>query len=931
MLPGGGPEPFPAIGDPAVRHGTLENGLSYFIRANEEPRNRAELRLVVNAGSILEDEGQRGLAHVVEHMAFNGTRSFERQEIVEYLESIGMRFGPDVNAYTSFDETVYMLTLPTDSVGVLETGIRILEEWAWGITFDSLQVEQERAVVMEEWRSGQGAGSRLQNQQFPVLALRSRYADRLPIGTPESLATFDHASLRQFYQDWYRPDLMAVVAVGDFDPDEMEALIREHFSRIPEHDDPRRRSVHEVPSHRETLISVATDPELTSSSISVYLKKEPTPWTDARAYRRWIVESLASSMLVNRISEIIQRTDSPFLDVSSFQGRFVRTLSTFALTVRTPEDGVEEGLEAMLLEVQRAARHGFTATELEREKREMLRSMEQRYAERDKTTSGSFAADYVSHFLYGGSVLGPETEYRLYQELIPTIGLGETNAAVDRWTAVPNRVVLVSTPERDGVRPPSDTALAAIIERSPRERPSAYRDSISAAPLVANEPIPGRIVSEREVPEVGVLVWELENGATLVSKPTDFREDQVLFAGRSPGGTSLVPDEDYIAALTAAAVVQSGGLGELSGNDLRKRLAGSVAGAGADIGEMYEGISGAASPRDLETLFQIVHLKFVAPRPDTAAFEAYRTQARAAFRNRSASPDVAFQDTLRVTLAQNHPRARPPSSEMFDQLDMHRSFEIYRERFADASDFTFFLVGSFDPDEVRPLVERYLASLPDLGRIEAGRDVGIRPPTGIVEKTVSRGIEPRARTEIIFTGPIEFERENIIALQSLADVLRIRLRESLREDLGGTYGVSVRGSAAREPHPRYQFSIGFAADPERLDELIAAVFAEIETLKAAGARADDVADVREMQFRSRETDLRENYFWLGQLMTYVQHEWEMSDIPSSSSRSSNLTPELVQDAARLYLDTSNYVRVSLIPDVSAATGEVADGTELPSQ
>ncbi|MEX2571842.1 MAG: insulinase family protein [Gemmatimonadota bacterium] len=928
-LPGRGPTPFPPIGDPEVRHGTLENGLTYFIRANDEPDARAELRLVVNAGSILEDDDQRGMAHVVEHMAFNGTRSFGREEIVGYFESIGMRFGPDVNAYTSFDETVYMLTLPTDSAGVLETGVRMLEEWAWGIAFDSVQIEQERAVVIEEWRLGRGAGSRVQYQQFPTLAQRSRYAERLPIGTRESLETFDQEALIRFYEDWYRPDLMAVVAVGDFDADEVEAMIREHMSRVPPRPDPRPRRVYDVPSHRETLISVATDPELTSGSVSLYLKRRPRIWEDTDDFRHWIARSLTASMLVNRLSELTQVADAPFLDVSSFQGRFVRRLSTFALTVRTPEDGTEAGLHNLLMEVQRAARFGFTSTELEREKREMMRNMEQRYAERDRTTSGSYAADYVAYFLYGGTVLTTERQYELYREMIPQIERREVHRIVQDWTATPDRVLLVSIPEEDDVEPPNEQLLQHIVELSHFQRIAPYRDSLSGAPLVRDLPETGEIVAETRIPEVGVLVWELGNGSTIVLKPTDFRQDEILFAGRSPGGTSLFSDEDYIPALTAAAVVQSGGLGELSSNDLRKRLAGRVAGVGADIGDVYEGISGAASARDLELLFQLVYLKFTAPRVDSAAFLAYQSQARSSVSNRSASPDLAFQDTLRITLAQDHPRAQPPSVEMFDQLDMHRSFEIYRDRFADASDFTFYMVGSFDPEEIRPLVRRYLASLPDLGREEEGRDVGIRPPRGVVEKTVYRGIEPRSATQIVFTGGFEFTRDNVIALQSLSDALRMRLRERLREQLGGTYGVEVRVSASRQPIEQYQLSVGFGSDPGRVDELVDAVFEDIADLQARGPTGEDLARVREIQFRTRETNLRQNHFWLTQLMTYKQHDWDLAEIPAAATRASALNSAVIQQAAARYLDSGNYVQVSLLPTSAAASGTDVGGTELP--
>ncbi len=921
-------EPLPVDG--AVLQGELENGLRYYIRANDEPRDRAELRLVVNAGSVLEASDQRGLAHFLEHMAFNGTRNFEKHELVDYLESVGMRFGPDVNAYTSFDETVYMLTLPTDSVGVLETGFQILEDWAHGITFDSLEVEKERGVVVEEWRLGQGAGNRMQNQQFPVLTRDSRYASRLPIGTEGSLRSFRHAALRRFYRDWYRPDLMAVVAVGDFDPARVEALIRERFAPIPRPRRAPRRREFRVPDHRDTRVSVVTDPEATGASVSLYLKRQPQPWRTTAAYREWIVESLASSMLVNRLSELTQRPAAPFLDVSSFHGRFLRPLAAYVLSTRVPEGGISSGLGAVLTEVNRAARHGFADTELEREKREMLRLMEQRFAERDKTTSGGFAADYVSNFLYGGSLVNLDAEYALYRRFVPSVSLDEVNDAARRWMREGNRVVLVKAPERPGLAVPGEEELRRVIAAARSRAVVAYTDSLSSAPLVGEPPHSGTVETEREIPEIGVTEWELSNGVRVILKPTDFREDEVLLVGRSPGGTSLVSDSDYVAALTASAVVQVGGIGELSSIELRKRLAGKVAGVGANIGDAYEGLSGAASPRDLETLFQLVYLKFTAPRVDTAAFEAYREQARQSLQSRSASPEVVFSDSLRSTLTRDHPRARPPTSALFDALDMHRSFEIYRDRFADASDFTFYLVGSFDLETIRPLVETYLGGLPALHRVEEGRDLGIRPPDGIVRKTVRKGMEPKALTQIVFTGPLDFSRDHLYGLDALADVLRIRLREVLREDLGGTYGVEVRGTGSLTPEPRYQVSIGFGTDPGRLEELTAVVFAQIDSLKLHGPTAEDMRKVREMQLRARETDLRQNQFWIQQLIAFRRYDWDPRDILGYGGWVASLEAETLRRAAIAYLDPASFVQVSLLPEVPPERPDADPGTELPS-
>ncbi|HET7275641.1 MAG TPA: insulinase family protein [Longimicrobiaceae bacterium] len=900
--------------DTAVTVGTLDNGLTYYIRENNEPRNRAELRLVVNAGSVLEDADQLGLAHFVEHMAFNGTQSFEEHQLVDYLESVGMRFGPDINAYTSFDETVYMLTVPTDTPRVLETGMQILEEWAHLLAFDSLEIEKERGVVLEEWRLGQGAASRMRDKQFPVLMQNSRYAERLPIGTPRSIRTFDPAALRRFYNDWYRPDLMAVVAVGDFDAALMEARIKEHFADLPMPESPRPRREFTVAPHDETLISIATDPEATNSTVTLYMKQRPNVWTTDAAYRNWIVESLAGGMFTNRLSELTQRPESPFVDVSSFHGRFIRPLSAYILTIRVPDGGIATGLAALLKESQRVQQHGFTATELEREKEQLLRVMEKRYRERDNVRSSGFAAEYTSHFLYGGTLVDMETEFDLYSRFLPEITVAEVNSAAERWTQESNRVVTVSAPPRDSASVPTAEELQEVIQAAGDLRLAAYADSLSSEPLISDPPEPGVIVAEDSIPEIGTLRWTLDNGVEVILKPTDFKEDEVLLAARSPGGTSLIPDDDYIAALTATAVTQVAGIGQLDAIELRKRLAGKVVGVGADIGQLHEGVSGASSRRDLETLFKLVYLKFTAPRVDTAAFLAYQQHAQAALENRLASPEVLFADTVRVTLTQDHPRAQPPTSAMFNKLDLHRSLEIYRARFADAGDFTFYIVGSFDPQEIRPLVLRYLGSLPSTRGTESWKDVGIRAPDGVVTRTVYKGLEPKARTQIVFHGPLDFSLDRLYELNALAGVMRIRLRESLREDLGGTYGVQVSASGWRDPRPEYRVSVGFGAEPDRLEELTRVAFAQMDSLKVNGPSAADILKVREIQLRSRQTDLRENHFWISQLMVYDRYGWDPREIDDYDQWLATLDAATIQAAAVRFLDTSQYVRVSLYPE-----------------
>jgi len=913
---------FHLVGDTAVIRGTLPNGLTYYVRRNAEPRARAELRLVVNAGSVLEDDDQQGLAHFLEHMAFNGTRRFAEHEIIDYLEHVGMRFGPDVNAYTSFDETVYMLTLPTDSAGVLDTGLQILRDWATDVVLDSAEVEAERGVAIEEWRLRRGAGARVSDRQFPFLFAGSRYAVRMPIGDPETLRTAPVAALRRFYARWYRPELMAVVAVGEFDPREMEARIRAEFGSIPASASPVERPESSLPFPDSTRYMVTVDAELPRAQVSINWMIPDRPDTAVADVRRAIVEGMFAGMLSDRLNEITLKPDAPFLDVGSYQGASLRPLETLVLSASVAEGGAERGLAALTTEMERAARHGFTAAELEREKTELLRMWEQIYAERAKTSSGQFAGQYADHFLRGGRLRPVEDEYEMQRVLIPLVTLDEVNGAARRFAAHRDRVVLVSGPAREGLAPPTEARLAFVADSAAHAEVAAYTETLSDAPLLADAPAPGHIVGEDSLAEIGVLRWTLSNGARVVLKATDFKDDEILFAATSPGGLSLIPDSAYRYGRTATAAVQLGGVGGLSLTDLQKRLAGKAASVGPSVSELSEGMNGFAAPRDVETLFQLVHLYFTRPRRDTTAWEAYLQRGREALRNRDVTPESAWGDTLTAILSQHHPRSLPFTTATFDSLDIDRALRIYRERFADAGDFTFYFVGRFDPDSLRPLVERYLASLPGSGARERWRDSGIRPPGGVVRRTVRRGVEPKARTALVFTGPAEFSREAVTEIAGLAEALELRLRERLREELGGTYGVGVQGSVERAPYPRYTFVVDFGSAPERVDELVGVVFAQIDSVRGAGVSQEDVDKVREANRRARQTQLRENGFWIGRLMSYDRMGWDplwIDDEPLTSG----LTVERIRDAARRYLDRGRYVQVSLVPEdapVSAGSG-----------
>ena len=900
--------------DPAVTIGVFDNGLRYYIRANSRPENRAELRLVVNAGSVLEDDDQLGLAHFVEHMAFNGTRNYPKQELTEYLEHIGMRFGPDINAYTDFDETVYILTVPTDSTAVFQQAFQILEDWAHQVSFDDAEIDLERGVVIEEWRLGRGASARMRDKQFPVLFRDSRYAERLPIGVPSILETFDYATLKRFYRDWYRPDLMAVIAVGDFDVSRVEELIRRHFAHLPAASDSRERVVYQVPDHSETLVAIATDPEATGSNVSVYYKQPLREVETVGAYRQSIVEALYNNMLNTRFFEITQMPDAPFLEAGSGQGRFVRSNEVYFLGAGVRDGGVIEGLDGVLTEAARVARFGFTQSELLRAKSNLLRAMELAYAEREKTPSNRYASEYVRAFSEAEPIPGVEYEYELYREFVPLVSLDEVDRLAREWLVDQNRVILVSAPDKQGVEVPGEAELLAVFDAVDRKEIEPYEDVPAGEQLMADVPVPSEIVSEEYMEPIGVTVWQLGNGVRVLLKPTDYQDDQVLFRATSPGGHSLVDDPQFLAAATAATVVSQGGVGELSLVDLQKVLAGKAVSVRPTISQSTEGTSGAASPRDLTTMFQLIYLYFTAPRMDESAFRAFKQRLEASLQNSGANPRSVFGDTVTVTMSQHHYRTRPLTVGLLEEMNLETSFSFYRDRFADAGDFTFVFVGSFDLDSIRPLVQTYLGGLPSIGREETWRDPGIDPPKGVIRKTVRRGLEPQSQTRIIFTGNLPYTRENRHVLQSMTQVLQTWLRETLREELGGTYSVSVGASASQFPKERYRIDIAFGSAPERADELASVIFNHIDSLKTTGPSLDDVVKVQESQRRARETNLRRNEYWLGQLIGRVNDGTDPRQISTEAVLTERLDPAMIRNAARRFFDMNNYVHAVLLPE-----------------
>jgi zinc protease len=899
--------------DPAIRYGKLTNGLTYYIRVNKKPEHRAELRLALNTGSILEDDDQLGLAHIVEHMAFNGTKNFRRQALVNYLESVGLRFGPDLNASTGFDETIYMLQISTDSAHIVEKAFDILEDWAHQVSFEPEEIDKERGVVLEEWRLGRGAEARIRDKQLPVLLKNSRYADRLPIGTAESIEHFQHAALTRFYSDWYRPDLMAVVAIGDFDPNTIEAFITKHFSPLQGPAHPRPRQLFPVPDHPDTLYTIETDPELDMTFIGLDIKLDPASDSTESDYRRSLVLQLATAMFNSRLAEVARSPYPPFLQAYASRSRFVHTKDLYSASAIVKSSGVLEGIAALMKEQKRVTAFGFTAGELEREKKDLLRLYEQAYQERDKTESGRLASEYIRNFLYGEPVPGITFEFELARRHVPTITLEETNALWQSLQRRGNVVINVSGPQKPGVALPTAAALHQTLDSIAALSVTPYDDRVGGQSLLLTPPLPGRIVSEKTDSSLGLTEWTLSNGVRVFVKPTDFKNDEVLISGFSPGGTSLAAIDDYIPAMTSAAVIQEGGLGAFDRTQLEKLLAGKIASVSAYVSELEEGISGSASPRDLTTLFELIYLRFTAPRVDSAAFLSYATRMRGLIENRAARPESAFEDTMQVTLSQHHPRRQPVTTATIDKLNLSASSHFYRERFGNASDFTFIIVGSFTVQQLKPLVMMYLGGLPGAPRSETWKDVGVRFPDGIVKREVLRGIEPKSQVQLVMSGSFVWNQENRLRLGATAEALRIKLREALREEKGGTYGVSVGATPLHYPLQRYRLSIGFGCAPERVEELLQSALLQMDSLRTFGPDAATLVKVKEKLRRERETSLKQNGFWIGALQLLISNGENPEDILSFDRRAAALTPEIVREAARTYLNTSAYVLGVLKP------------------
>ncbi|MBU3010035.1 insulinase family protein [Polaribacter vadi] len=899
--------------DESVKIGKLSNGLTYYIKNNGKPANKVELRLAINAGSILEDKDQLGVAHFMEHMNFNGTKNFKKNELIDYLQSIGVKFGADLNAYTGFDQTVYILPIPSDDEAKLDKGFQIIRDWAGSALLEDKDIDDERGVVLEEYRSRRGADSRMMEKYLPKLMYGSKYADRLPIGTEESIKNFSYESIRRFQKDWYRPDLMAVIAVGDVDVAQLENKIQKYFSDIQISENPRKRESFSVKNHEETFISIESDKESPFSRVQLMYKdyEDTKPTETIVAFRKSIVESLFSQMLNNRLDELRNGENPPFIFGFSYHGgTYARNREAYQSVANTSSEGQLKGLEALLEESERAKRFGFTKGELERAKKNVLSRLEKSYNDRDKNESGRIVGAYVNHFLDKSPIPGIAWTFEMNKKLLPTIQLKEVNEVIKSFIHDDNRVIIITGPKQVVTE---QQVLDALNNVKTKEL-KPYEDKEVAASLITETPKMGKIVGTNKNDKLGTKTFVLENGAKITYKKTDFKNDEILFTAYSYGGTSLYTDEELKATSFANAALTDAGVNGYSKSDLRKMMSGKIANARPYISGLSEGFNGSASPKNLEELFQLIHLYFTSLNKDDKAFKSSINKNKSFLGNLLASPNFFFQKEMSDFMNKGNTRYTGfPSEEKYDAADYDLAYAKYKERFADAGDFNFYFVGNIDERKLAEYAMKYIASLPGKDSKETYKVNDFRPLKGSHTKIVEKGKDPKSNVRITYLGETTYNPKEALAFKSLGEIVGIKLTEKLREEEGGVYSSRTSGSISKLPYGKYNFSISFPCAPENVDKLKSIAIAQVADMAKNGPSEEDLMKTKKAQILDHKENVKRNRYWLNLIKNIDYMKNEASEVTTFEERVNALTKEDIKMVAKKYL-TNGYILGILNPE-----------------
>lgn len=855
--------------DPNTVVGQLPNGITYYLRHNQEPKDRASFYIIRNAGALLENDEQNGLAHFLEHMAFNGTKNFPGKGIISTLEKYGVAFGRNINAYTSHNETVYNISaVPTTDEKLLDTCLLILHDWSYYLTLDEKEIDEERGVISEEWRTRRNSAFRLRAQTTPVLLKDSKYAVRDVIGSLDVIKNFKPETIREFYRHWYRTDLEAIAIVGDFDVAKMEQKIKEMFSTVPAVENPQERPFYAIPEHDEMYFAVATDKEAQRSMVSIttILPEKNAAEKNTHAYlKEALIQSFYNSMIASRISELMQKGDPPFINAGIGFGGLVRGYNSYGVTAIAKPNQEDVALEAVLTENEKIKRFGFTESELERVKTNMLVGLESAYKEKDKTNNESYIREMQSNFLENEPIVDFEYYYEFAKQVIPTITVAEVSAKAREWNTPKNRVMIISGPSEDAKHLTQEEAVA-ILEKVEKADLKAYEDHVQDASLIS-EDLPGsKIVKTKKLPQFDAEEWTLANGAKVVFRKADFDKDDVTLTSYSKGGTSLYDIDLLPSASNVGSLVGAYGLGDFDAVTLRKMLTGKMASVSVSVGSLSESVGGKSTPKDFETMLQLLYLRFEKPRFDAEAHEAIMNRNRAAIANQQKNPQKIMQDSLSLIMSDYNPRTLLFNEEYLNKISLEKIERVYRDRIKDASDFTFFIVGNISADTVKPLIEKYIGSLTSVNRKENWRDNRVRGPKGRTEKVIEIPLEtPKATVVTKFSKDMKYNVYHNLCNNILEGVLKLRYTENIREKEGGTYGVSVNAGAVREPYQNYSMTMVFDCDPDRAAQLKSLVYEETEKMMQEGPTAEELHKVVSNIKKNREQSKQHNRYWLNNI------------------------------------------------------------------
>lgn len=865
--------------DPDVRIGKLDNGLTYYIRHNDYKKDRADFYIAQKVGSILEEDDQRGLAHFLEHMCFNGTEHFEGNGLISYLETIGVKFGANLNAYTGVDETVYNISdVPVVRESIVDSCLLILSDWADGLTLDPEEIDKERGVIHEEWRTRSSAMMRMYETSLPEIYQGCRYGYRLPIGTMEVVDNFPYQALRDYYEKWYRPDQQGIIVVGDIDVDKVEAKIKELFSPIEMPADPAERIYYPVPDNIEPIVVVNKDKEMQNYQIELYHKHAAVPAeakTDVSYLFYNYMLSMAEDMINARFIELTTKPGSPCMYAMSSDDNFIlaKTAQSFTTYGMSDAAGLDSTMAMLVRETERVRRHGFTASEYDRARNEYLSLLEKAYNNRDKQENEYYVKQYQLNFLDGEPIPSIEDEYNMMKQYAGMIPVEAVNQLMPALIADTNVVVIVSCPEKEGMRIPTKDELLGVINATLAEDIAPYVDSTPTEPLMSEEQMPagGTIVDEKDG-VFGSKVLTLSNGIKVILKDTDLKADDINMTAVSWGGRSLVDDKDLLDADQMGMLIGLGGLGNFSMLDLQKVLSGKQASVSPALSGLTESFSGHSTVKDFETMLQLLYLSFDDPRRDDEVVKSQLDILKSALANQELDPNVAFSDTLSNMLYGGNPRFLGSlKADMVDKIDYDNVLEIYKDRFDNPGDFTFIFVGNLDGANVRDLIAKYIGGLKtDKAREKYNERNALQINKGLDEKSFTREMEtPKATVLEFYVGDYEYTLKHDLEVNIIGQLLDMCYTESIRENIGGSYGVGVSGTMSDLPKGEFYFQIYFDTDPAKLDTTLIAVKDGIDKFIAEGPNAEDLAKVKEYMVKKHHEDLKENSYWMNAIYSYV--------------------------------------------------------------